>query len=97
MSTSVLKALPGKLDIKRQSPSIFYISASLVMSTSVLKALPGKLSIKRQSPSILYNLALSLLDAQFRWHYCRLLTVFANSLTRIEKNVLSGLICDQAV
>ena len=26
MSTSFLKALPGKLDIKRHSPSIFYIS-----------------------------------------------------------------------
>ena len=25
MSTSVLKALPGKLDIKRHSPSIFYV------------------------------------------------------------------------
>ena len=25
MSTSVLKALPGKLDIKRHSPSILYI------------------------------------------------------------------------
>ena len=25
MSTSVLKALPGKLDIKRQEPSIHYI------------------------------------------------------------------------
>ena len=45
VSTSVLKALPGKLDIKRHSPSILYISASLVMSTSVLKALPGKLDI----------------------------------------------------
>ena len=54
MSTSVLKALPGKLDIKRHSPSILYISASLGMSTSVLKALPGKLDIKRRSPSILY-------------------------------------------
>ena len=54
MSTSVLKALPGKLDIKRHSPSILYISASLAMSTSVLKALPGKLDIKRHSPSILY-------------------------------------------
>ena len=31
MSTSVLKALPGKLDIKRHSPSIRYISASLAM------------------------------------------------------------------
>ena len=27
MSTSVLKALPGKLDIKRHSPSILYILA----------------------------------------------------------------------
>ena len=48
----VLKALPGKLDIKRHSPSIQYISASLAMSTSVLKALPGKHVIK--TSSILY-------------------------------------------
>ena len=54
MSTSVLEALPGKLDIKRHSPSILYISASLAMSTSVLEALPGKLDIKRHSLSILY-------------------------------------------
>ena len=54
MSTCVLKALPGKLDIKRHSPCILYISASLAMSTSVLKALPGKLDIKRHSPCILY-------------------------------------------
>ena len=62
MSTSVLKALPGKLDIKRHSPCIFYISANLAMSTSVLKALPGKLDIKRHSPCIFYisaNLAMS--------------------------------------
>ena len=26
MSTSILKALPGKLDIKRHSPSILYVS-----------------------------------------------------------------------
>ena len=54
MSTCVLKALPGKLDINRHSSSILYISASLAMSTCVLKALPGKLDIKRHSPSILY-------------------------------------------
>ena len=54
MSTRVLEALPGKLDIKRHAPSIFYISASLAMSTSVLKALPGKLDINRHAPSILY-------------------------------------------
>ena len=28
MSTSVLKALPGKLDIKRHSPSILYLRPS---------------------------------------------------------------------
>ena len=54
MSTSIFKALPGKLDIKRHSPSILYILASLAMSASILKALPGKLDIKRHSPSILY-------------------------------------------
>ena len=57
ISTSVLKALPGKVEIKRHSPSILYISASLAMSTSVLKASPGKLNIKRHSPIILYLLA----------------------------------------
>ena len=30
MSTSVLKALPGKLDIKRHSPSILYISDTIL-------------------------------------------------------------------
>ena len=54
MSTSVLKALPGKLDIKGHSPSILYFSECLAMSPSILKALPGKLDIKRHSPSILY-------------------------------------------
>ena len=29
MSTSVLKALPGKLDIKRHSPSILYLLGSM--------------------------------------------------------------------
>ena len=57
MSTSVLEALLGKLDIKRHSPSILYISASFAMSTSVLEALLGKVDIKRHSPSILYTSA----------------------------------------
>ena len=55
MSTSVLEALPGKLDIKRHSPIILYISASLAISTSVFEALPGKLDIKRHSPIILFT------------------------------------------
>ena len=54
MSTSVLKALRGKHDVKRHSPSILYISASLTMSTSVLKALRGKLDVKRRELAILY-------------------------------------------
>ena len=33
MSTSILKALPGKLDIKRHSPSILYIQQ---ISTAVV-------------------------------------------------------------
>ena len=53
MSTSDLKALSDKLDIKRHSPGILYISTSLAMSTSDLKALPNKLDIKRHSPGIL--------------------------------------------
>ena len=31
MSTRVLKALPGKLDIKRHSPSILYLSVIFYM------------------------------------------------------------------
>ena len=60
MSTSIIKALPGKLDIKRHSSSILYISASLTMSSSVLKALPGKLDIKRHSSSILYLFSIAV-------------------------------------
>ena len=71
MSTSVLEALPGKLDIKRHSRSILYISTSLAMSTSVLKDLPGKLDIKRHSPSILYTNAVLSLDSGFtvKWDH----------------------------
>ena len=31
-STSVLKALPGKLDIKRHSPSIYYLSSLVALA-----------------------------------------------------------------
>ena len=37
MSTSVLKALPGKLDIKRHSPSILYVFCIVKISTSSLE------------------------------------------------------------
>ena len=36
MSISVLKALPGKLDIKRHSPSILYISPYAIMGHCTL-------------------------------------------------------------
>ena len=40
MSTSILKALPGKLDIKRHSPSIFYVHVpEKVISGHVMKDL----------------------------------------------------------
>ena len=35
MSTCVLKALPGKLDIKRHSPSILYVSLHGILPTHV--------------------------------------------------------------
>ena len=40
MSTRVLKALPGKLDIKRHSPSILYILLFLQAGTSVIISSP---------------------------------------------------------
>ena len=36
MSTSVLKALPGKLDIKRHSPSILYLPESQKQNNKIL-------------------------------------------------------------
>ena len=42
MSTSVLKALPGKLDIKRHSPSIFYLSETKADASSDYVELPSK-------------------------------------------------------
>ena len=36
MSTSVLKALPGKLDIKRHSPSILYFNTVFSCSLNVI-------------------------------------------------------------
>ena len=36
MSTSVLEALPGKLDIKRHSPSILYLRGGLIIKEQEL-------------------------------------------------------------
>ena len=40
MSTCVLKALPGKLDIKRHSPSILYLYCRL-LSSGEMRAVVG--------------------------------------------------------
>ena len=54
MSTSVLKALPGKLDIKRHSPSILYVFTFLLgYNTSLILGLinpfvPNEMSISYQ-------------------------------------------------
>ena len=37
MSTSILKALPGKLDIKRHSPSILYIHHQQLLAVGATK------------------------------------------------------------
>ena len=39
MSTSVLQALPGKLDINRHSPSILYLAQAAVHSMAVVMLL----------------------------------------------------------
>ena len=50
MSTSVLKALPDKLDIKRHSPSILYLQFSLFIHAfgynPVMLWLPNFITIK---------------------------------------------------
>ena len=67
-ATGVLKVLPGKLDSKRHSRSILYISASHAVSKSILKALPGKLDIKKYSPNILCISASSGCQQAFSKH-----------------------------
>ena len=50
MSTSVLKALPGKLDIKRHSPSILYLSP-IKMIAKLENTLSTTLQCKDQTQS----------------------------------------------
>ena len=89
MSTNVLKALPGKLDIKRHTPNILFISASLAMSISVLKALPGKLAIKRHSPSILY-ISFYRSSSPIKvgeWHRALIQTVYKDGSLELDKGL----------
>ena len=51
MSTSVLKALPGKLDIKRHSPSILYIRPK----DSCLTSKKTKCALKRACVLMMLN------------------------------------------
>ena len=61
--TSVLEALPGKLDKIPGLASRTHVESlgKPRDSTSFLEAMPGKLDIKRHSPNILYD-SLVLLD-----------------------------------
>ena len=88
MSTSNLKALPCKLDIKRHSPSILYISASLAMSTSALKALPCKFDIKRHSSSILYFLISKSFSADINMLHLIWIHVTGNMMMQFLPNLI---------
>ena len=62
MSTSVLKALPGKLDIKRNSPSILYLCDSCLSDFSVAKYfLPGVIAFS----VVVFFLFTSGIDSEF--------------------------------
>ena len=52
MSTSILKALPGKPDIKRHSPSIFYLFFAIF---SVIKYAKQKKEKKENSEKVIGN------------------------------------------
>ena len=55
MSTSLLKALPGKLDIKKHSPSILYIPEDRLSFSDTapqLIASNDSLELKRLSPNL---------------------------------------------
>ena len=42
MSTNVLKALPGRLDIKRHSPSILYILDTLTLEENTMNTIDNQ-------------------------------------------------------
>ena len=55
MSTSVLKALPGKLDIKRHSPSILYVFCIVKISISSLECSFSETDIERVISFLSYS------------------------------------------
>ena len=57
MSTSVLKALPGKLDIKRHSPSILYVLLILMRQLQHISFVsPGFQLMNKIASASKYNL-----------------------------------------
>ena len=50
MSTSVLKALPGKLDIKRHSPSILYLLDGLALQPHLISDVIQKVQRHQINP-----------------------------------------------
>ena len=53
MSTSILKALPGKLDIKRHSPSILYLASTLLFfQPTTLQVVPPIMVLFAKHPKV---------------------------------------------
>ena len=55
MSTSVLKALPGKLDTKSHSPSILYLYGHFKEALTQDSTYPYKLHLDSQDSSLIYS------------------------------------------
>ena len=58
MSTSVLKALPGKLDIKRHSPSILYISRPALQYQQAFSK-PCLVNLRSEDTHLVFSMLLS--------------------------------------
>ena len=50
MSTGILEALPGKLDIKRHSPSILYISPHFCLKRHFIQSYANTISFLEADP-----------------------------------------------
>ena len=72
MSTSVLKALPGKFDIKRQSPSILHDFGIIPLSSNIpfgiTKSIKLKLEFHMETPQdLLTNVCSNRPDNMTNW------------------------------
>ena len=88
MSTSVLKALPGKLDIKRHSPSILYLCGTLVFYLTCIWFTDILLHIAYwlfMSIALLFNNILPLI---IYWHLTSCGSLEAYFLSFIDSSLL---------